>query len=234
MKRVRPPVASSDNRKMADSPSFFGAQCNSVPISLQSGSSEGLARRLQRRSVMERPLKITSRDFALSAAFETEIREKAAALETYYQRISGCEVTVEAPAIAHHRKGGPFVVCFRLTLPGMELVTDRQEQKDLSQAIREAFDAARRQLEDYARELRGAVKAHEPELHAKVSKLFPDYGFLETPDGREIYFHPHSVLERGFDQMEIGMEVRFVEEEGEQGPQASTVIILRKHPAKNR
>lgn len=192
-----------------------------------------MARRLHYKGFMERPLKITSRDFALSAAFETEIREKAAALDTYYERISGCEVTVEAPAITHHRKGGPFVVRIRLTLPGIELVTDRQEEEELSQAIREAFDAARRQVEDYARELRGAVKVHEPELRAKVSKLFPDYGFLETPDGREVYFHPHSVLEEGFDKMEIGTEVRFVEEEGEQGPQASTVIILRKHPAKN-
>lgn len=183
---------------------------------------------------MERPLKITSPDFPLSDAFETEIREKAAALETYYSRISGCEVTVEAPAIAHHRKGGPFVVRIRLTLPGLEVVTDRQEQGELSQAIREAFDAARRRLEDYVRELRGAVKAHEPEQLARVGRLFPDYGFLETPDGREIYFHPKSVLEGGFDQMEIGTEVRFVEEEGEQGPQASTVTILHKHPAITR
>jgi cold shock CspA family protein/ribosome-associated translation inhibitor RaiA len=193
-----------------------------------------LVRYLLLEAVMERPLKITSRDFALSAAFDTEIREKAAALETYFPRISGCEVTVEAPAITHHRKGGPFVVRIRLTLPGTELVTDHQEEEELSQAIREAFDAARRRLEDYARELRGAVKAHEPELRARVSKLFPDYGFLETPDGREIYFHPHSVLEEGFDKMEIGTEVRFVEEEGEQGPQASTVILLHKHAAKNR
>jgi cold shock CspA family protein/ribosome-associated translation inhibitor RaiA len=183
---------------------------------------------------MERPLKITSRDFALSAAFETEIREKAAALDSYYPRISGCEVTVEAPAITHHRKGGPFVVRIRLTLPGRELVADHQEQEELSQAIREAFDAARRQVEDYARELRGAVKAHDPELRAKVVKLFPDYGFLETLDGREIYFHPNSVLEEGFGKMEVGTEVRFAEEEGEQGPQASTVIVLHKHGAKNR
>ena len=71
---------------------------------------------------MQRPLKITSRDFALSAAFETEIREKAAGLETFYPRLSGCEVTVHAPAIKHHRKGGPFLVTIRLTLPGGELV----------------------------------------------------------------------------------------------------------------
>ena len=59
---------------------------------------------------MQRPLKITSRDFPLSEAVETEIREKASALENYYERLSGCEVTVQAPAIKHHRKGGPFLV----------------------------------------------------------------------------------------------------------------------------
>jgi len=58
--------------------------------------------------------------------------------------------------------------------------------------------------------------------------LFPkqDYGFLETPDGREIYFHRNSVLHPGFDRLEIGTEVRFVEELGQEGPQASTVAIV--------
>jgi cold shock CspA family protein len=60
-----------------------------------------------------------------------------------------------------------------------------------------------------------------------VNRLFPEegYGFLETPDGREIYFHRHSVLYPGFDRLAIGTEVRFVEEPGEKGPQASTVAI---------
>lgn len=84
------------------------------------------------------------------------------------------------------------------------------------------------------RGLRGAVKSHAPELHGRVSKLFPQYGFLETPDGREIYFHHNSVLDRNFDHLEVGSEVRFVEEDGEQGPQASTVIITRKHSAAGR
>ena len=88
-------------------------------------------------------------------------------------------------------------------------------------------DAARRRLEDYARRQRGAVKSHEETHRARVSRLFPEagYGFLETPDGREIYFHRHSVLHPGFDRLAVGTEVRFVEEAGEKGPQASTVAI---------
>jgi cold shock CspA family protein/ribosome-associated translation inhibitor RaiA len=178
---------------------------------------------------MQRPLKITSRDFVLSAAFETEIREKALDLETFYPRLSGCEVTVQAPAIKHHRKGGPFFVTIRLTLPGKELMADRQAEEEMSQAIREAFDTARRQLEDYAREQRGAVKSHEAPLLGRVTWLEPelDYGFLETADSREIYFHRNSVLSGGFDTLRLGSEVRFVEEQGEKGPQASSVFPLK-------
>lgn len=178
---------------------------------------------------MQRPIKITSRDFNLSEAFEAEIREKSAALEEFYPRLSGCEVTVEAPALEHHRKGGPFDVRIRLTVPGNELIVNRQPREELSQAIREAFDAAKRRLEDYAREQRGDVKTHEPEQRGKVARLFSDNGFIETTDGREVYFHANSVLNRGFDQLSTGSEVRFVEEAGEQGPQASTVVILHKH-----
>ncbi len=178
---------------------------------------------------MQRPLKITTRDFTLSDAFDAEIRQKAAALDSYYNRITGCDVTVGAP-VDHHRKGGPFDVRIRLTVPGKELVTNRQSEEGLAAAIREAFDAIRRQLEDYVREHRGAVKAHEEAPQARVARLLNDFGFLETPDGREIYFHRNSVLNGGFDKLQIGMHVRFVEEEGNEGPQASTVTIVeRKH-----
>jgi len=178
---------------------------------------------------MQRPLKITSRDFTLSQAVEDEIRQKAATLESYYAHLSGCEGTVRAPAIKHHRKGGPFQVDIRLTVPGRELTVDHQEEAELQQAIREAFNAARRQLEDYAREQRGSVKTHEPTALGHVTRLEREagYGFLETPDGREIYFHCNSVMDWAFDKLEVGTEVRFAEEEGQQGPQASTVILTK-------
>jgi cold shock CspA family protein len=141
-----------------------------------------------------------------------------------------CRVVVEAP-VRHHRKGGPYKVRIDLTVPGDELVINRQADEDLYVAIRDAFHAARRRLEDYARRQRGAVKVHEPFPHARVVKLFPEegYGFLETSDGREVYFHRNSVIDSGFDRLEIGAEVRFAEESGEHGPQASTVIIAGKH-----
>ncbi len=178
---------------------------------------------------MELPLQVTLRDISPSAAVEDYIRERAAKLDAFYDRIMSCRVVVEAP-VRHHRKGGPFKVRIDLTVPGDELVVNRQADEDLYVAIREAFDAARRRLEDYARRQRGSVKAHEGPPQARVSKLFPEegYGFLETPDGAEIYFHRNSVLGAGFDHLEIGTEVRYVMEQGEKGPQASTVTVIAK------
>jgi len=178
---------------------------------------------------MELPLQITSHDFALTPGIEAEIRERADRLDTYYNRIMRCRVVIEAP-VAHHHRGGPFKVRLDLTVPGGELVVNRHADEDLLVAIRDAFDAMRRQLEDYVRQNRGHVKAHETSPSGRISKLFPPegYGFIETVDGREIYFHSNSVLDPGFDQLHVGTEVRFVEEQGSKGPQASTVAFTGK------
>ena len=100
--------------------------------------------------------------------------------------------------------------------------------KDLRQAINDAFKAAGRRLQDYARRQRGDIKSHELPSEARVSKIFPreGYGFLTSDDGREIYFHKNSILGRAFPRLTVGTTVRFVEEQGEKGPQASTVRIV--------
>jgi len=178
---------------------------------------------------MELPLQITSHDFALTAGLEAEIRDRADRLDSYYDRIMRCRVVIEAP-VGHHRHGGPFKVRLDLTVPRGELVVNRQADEDLLVAIRDAFDAMRRQLEDYVRQNRGKVKIHEAPPHGRITKLFlhEGYGFIETVDGREIYFHSNSVLEPGFVQLEIGTAVRFFEEQGGKGPQASTVAFVGK------
>jgi ribosome-associated translation inhibitor RaiA len=149
---------------------------------------------------MQRPLKIVSRDFPLSEAFEAEIREKPSGLEHFYSHLSGCEVTVCAQTIKHHRRGGPFTMQIRLTVPGKELAVDRQAKEEISQAIREAFAAAGRQLQDYAREQRGAVKAHAATARGRVIRLDLKlgYGFLQDSDGHEVYVHRNSVFHDRF------------------------------------
>lgn len=176
---------------------------------------------------MELPLQITSHDFTVTPGIEAEIRERADRLDSYFQRIMRCRVVIEAP-VAHHRRGGPFKVRLDLTVPRGELVVNRQADEDLLVAIREAFDAMRCQLEDYVRQHRGDVKVHEPLPYGRVTKLFAHegYGFITTDDDREIYFHTNSVLDPGFNQLQLGTEVRFVEEQGAKGPQASTVSFV--------
>ena len=103
--------------------------------------------------------------------------------------------------------------------------------KDVYVAIHNAFKAIRRQLQEYVRCLRHDVKTHHPMPRAKVSKLFSKegYGFIETPDGREIYFHKNSVLNSALEHLNIGDEVIFSEETGDKGPHATSIRLAGKH-----
>ena len=183
---------------------------------------------------MQVPLQISFRDMESSAAVEGKIRERAAKLDRYYDRIMACRVVVEAPHRRHHQ-GKLYHVRVDVTVPQGELVVSREPMdhhphEDIYVAIRDAFDAAQRRLADYARRQRGDVKVREAPPVVRVSKLFPadGYGFIETPEGREIYFHKNSVLNDAFDRLSIGSEVQYVEERGEKGPQASTVRLVGK------
>jgi cold shock CspA family protein len=95
-------------------------------------------------------------------------------------------------------------------------------------ALRDSFDAARRRLEDHVRRLRGTVKRHAAQAEGRVTRIFPlqGYGFIETPDGREIYFHRHALSADDFRIVDLGTRVHFIEEEGEQGPQAAHVEVM--------
>jgi ribosomal subunit interface protein len=180
---------------------------------------------------MELPLQITFRNMESSPAIAAKIRERAAKLDRYHDHIMACRVMVEAPH-RHHQRGHLYHVRIDLTVPNGELLVTRDPaehhaHKDVYVAIRSAFNAAVRQLEDYARRQQRRVKVHEAPPEARIASLFPDegYGFLTTADGREVYFHRNSVVGESFDRLEVGREVRFVEEQGEKGPQASTVHV---------
>lgn len=184
---------------------------------------------------MQVPLRISTHEVTLSSDMEDFVRERARRLERFYPRLTRCDVVVNGYS-RHHRSGGPVSVRMHLGVPGGELTVDRQAAESVEVALREAFDAARRQLQDYWRLQRGKVKTHEPQPEARVIRIFPEegYGFLLTPDGREIYFHAHSVLDGGFDALEVGTVARYVETQGEEGPQASTVspiATLAERPA---
>ena len=185
---------------------------------------------------MQKPIQIAHRGITPSEDLSERVRAKAKKLERYFQRIVGCKVTLEGPG-RHHRRGKPFRARIELTVPGEKLVVGRnppkaQSYEDLNAAIDAAFREARRLLEDHARRHDHRAREHsraEP-ARAKVVKVFPQdgYGFLVTPEGREIFFDERSVLDGAFGRLRAGSPVRFAEEMGEEGPQASTVTLARR------
>jgi cold shock CspA family protein/ribosome-associated translation inhibitor RaiA len=185
---------------------------------------------------MQVPLEITFQNSERSEAIRSEIERQARRLEKFTDRVTSCRVTVTAPA-TRHREGNLFSIHIRVAMPQHKdiIVTkthgDMHEHEHIVVAIKDAFGVAQRQIEDAVREMRGEVKQHETEEHGRVAKFLAgeDYGFIETPDGREIYFHRNSVLNGAFDRLTVGAEVRFIEEMGEKGPQASTVRVIGKH-----
>lgn len=108
---------------------------------------------------MQRPLDITFRDVPHSDTLDADIRDKVSKLETLYPHITGCHVVVEMPH-KHTHQGREFVVRVDIKVPGGELVINHEHSADAHVAVRDAFDAAKRKLQDYARRQRGDVKRH--------------------------------------------------------------------------
>ena len=112
---------------------------------------------------MQIPLQISFRNMDPSPAIEAGVREKAAKLDRFFVRIVSCDVTIEAPH-RHHQKGKLYKVRIDIGMPGNDVHVNQegpknQAHEDVYVAIRDAFDAAVRQLEDHARKLRGDVKS---------------------------------------------------------------------------
>jgi ribosome-associated translation inhibitor RaiA/cold shock CspA family protein len=186
---------------------------------------------------MRLPLQITFRHMANSPPLEARIRQRAEALERFFDGIGSCRVVVEC----RHRpqdQGRVFEVRVDLTVPGREIVVERERgishtHEDAFVAVRDAFDAARRLLDDHSRTRRHEVKLHTVPDHGRVARLLPDRdcGFIASAEGEEVYFHRNSLVDGTFDALKVGAEVRFVARESESaaGPQASTVVPVGKH-----
>ena len=116
---------------------------------------------------MQLPVQITYRGMPSSAAIEDAVRDRVAKLEQFHPRIMSCRVVLEQPG-KHKRQGKEFVVHVDLKVPGGEIAVNRDHAEDIYVALRDAFDAARRKLEDFAREQRGDVKHHEPAPGARA------------------------------------------------------------------
>lgn len=168
-----------------------------------------------------------------SPAMEANIREKVLHLEQFHDRIVSCRVVVDAPH-RHSHKGKLYHVLVDVSVPGGEIVVNREAgldhaHEDAYIAIRDAFSAAQRQLEDYVRKHSGfRTKQHPMPEHGEVVRLFDEdgYGFIETRDGREVFFSQDSVNKDGWEKIDVGSAVRLAEAEGDKGPYALSVTVI--------
>ena len=184
---------------------------------------------------MKIPLQITFRNMEPSEAVEAKVREKAEKLNHFFPHIMSCRVVVEFRH-KHHHHGNLYEAHIDIKVPGKEIAVSREAgldhaHEDIYVALRDAFDAAKRQLQDHSAQIQQQVKHHEAVPHGKIMQLNTeqDYGLIQTLDGREIYFHRNSILNASLDDLKVGDSVRFNEETGEQGPQASSVSLEGKH-----
>jgi len=187
---------------------------------------------------MQYPPEISYREVAKTTDIENLIHEKVDKLEKICDHITSCHISIEKPQ-EHMNSGSPYRVRLDVRVPPSHELVARREPGDgdlhdpLDLVIRDVFNSLERQLKKITEKQRSEVKEH-PQHYASalVDKLFDDYGFLRTIDDRQIYFHKNSVLNNDFDRLEIGTGVRFVEEDGEKGSQASTVQIVDKPGAR--
>lgn len=166
---------------------------------------------------MKIPLQLTTRRVSLSETAVAAIRKKAAKLEALFDNLVSCRVMVEAPH-RHKHQGLLYNVRIDLTMPGRELVVKREPHEDIYVAIRDAFDAARRQLLSFARRQRGDVKAH---IGVPVAeRVFADhgFGFHHSDDGRDVYFHGDGIL--GAELEHVRGRAHDAEEPGSEGSSA--------------
>jgi len=178
------------------------------------------------------PVNITFRDLERTPAIDAFVQRWVAKLEESHPRIERCDVVIERPH-QHKHQGQPFHVRVTLAVPGPDVVVSRDHavdgrHEDLYVALGDAFRAARRRLEDHLRRQRQDVKTHVAPAHARVTYVDAEgeWGYLDA-DGRQIYFHHNSVL--GDAILAVGDEVRFHEEAGDKGPQASSVERVGEH-----
>jgi ribosomal subunit interface protein len=178
---------------------------------------------------------ITFRHMDPSPALEAKIRQRIDELELHHTHLTSCRAVIELDH-RHHHQGNLYHVRVDLTLPGHELFAGRESPKrqayeDAYVAVRDVFDSLQRQLEELGRRQRHEVKHHQIPLHGRITDLVPDedYGRIASADGRDIYFHRNSLIGCDYRKLAIGMEVRFAEEMGDEGPQASSVSLINKH-----
>jgi cold shock CspA family protein/ribosome-associated translation inhibitor RaiA len=184
---------------------------------------------------MDRPIDIAFHNMHHSPSLEQEIRQRIEKLEQRYTHLIGCRVTVEA-LHNQHRTGNIHEVHIVLSVPGRDLVVSREPhhakeryaRPDVRSSVRDAFQAAERQLESYKTIQRADTSGpNGSALTGQVAQLLPgeDHGFILNNTGSQIYFHRDSLTNGSFETLSVGQSVHYVEEAGDAGPVAVKVRL---------
>ncbi len=184
---------------------------------------------------MDVPPEIAFRNVDPSDRLKALILEGIEKLEKVHPHLISCRTTVADTTPGRH-SGNTYRVQLEMAVPNRTVIVDQSdpeaiEHQDVEQAIRQAFSIARNRLQEVKERSRGEVKTSRLPPHGRVTKLLVDdegvrYGFLESREGRQIYFHEEALVDLDIEELEVGDEVRYAAAEGEKGPQASTVARL--------
>jgi cold shock CspA family protein/ribosome-associated translation inhibitor RaiA len=169
---------------------------------------------------------IEGRQIEILPEWRAKIEEELARLQEHYHDPI-LHARVEIIGTSHHRLGA-FEVHLVVNVPGDTITLMRQGDTVVPLVV-EAFDALDRRLHQHSQVAQQQVKTHaEIAEHGRVVRLFldDDYGFIETADGLEVYFHAHALKKGKFSSLTLGTEVRFTQEAGDKGPQAIWVQPL--------
>ena len=173
-------------------------------------------------------LEVESRNVEMTHRWKAEIESRMADLQRRHEDLIHGRVTLTKNP--HHKKlANVAEALIVVTLPGRQTMTSRTEDQTVEEAIRTAFDAMAIELRKN-RERRGRTEVRTspiPPLRGVICKLFPKegYGFILKEGGGEVYFHKHALQGLTFEELNDGTDVAFNIEEGEKGPQASTVHL---------
>ena len=184
---------------------------------------------------MDSPLQLETAGTPISGHLQEIIDGHVRQLEGRFGRMTAMRLAIRAPG-GHHRMGAPMSVSIQIALPGPREINVRPalssrdpRQADIVFAVNDAFRRAATQLQRRASEGSDRPKKRRGAEEGRISRLDAarNCGFLTTADQREIYFHANSVRGARFDKLSLGDKVAYHEEQGLEGPQASTVRRLK-------
>jgi len=168
-------------------------------------------------------VRIDCRNIPMAPRWKTTVNQYLEKLENNHADLTHARVTLEKNL--HHKKGQVATAQVVLSVRG-RTITAHKTEKTFEQAIKAAFLAAGRELKVYrAKQGSTEIRTPTPPMTGVIDRIDRDggHGFILIDGGEQVYFHRNAVHGAEFDALEEGHRVWFDVEDGQKGPQATTV-----------